>query len=137
MSTSNSPQRRLTLSKVFYSKTSSRHQSYLLPKYGKIDPWLSIFWLPYTQKNIQALESVQRRSARFVFNNCSPYDSVFAKLGWSSLAERQNEHTLIMLIHRLIDINIDSLLPPCPCNHCTCGLPNRFWQLPAAARIIA
>jgi len=62
--------------------------------------YASIVWSPYTQKNIQALESVQRRSARFVFNNYSPYYSVsdmLTKLGWSSLAERRNEHRLIML----------------------------------------
>ena len=33
----------------------------------------STIWSPYTQKDIQTLESVQRRSARFVFNNYSPY----------------------------------------------------------------
>ena len=42
---------------------------------------------------IQTLESVQRRSARFVFNDYSPYDSVsnmLTNLGWSPLADRQN-----------------------------------------------
>ena len=38
--------------------------------------YASIVWSPYKQKNIQALESVQKRSARFVFNYYSPYDSV-------------------------------------------------------------
>jgi len=51
--------------------------------------YASIVWSPYTQKNVQALESVQRRSARFVFNNYSPYDSasdILTKLGGSSVA---------------------------------------------------
>ena len=39
--------------------------------------YASTIWSPYTQKkSIQTLESVQRRSARFVFNDYSPYNSV-------------------------------------------------------------
>ena len=38
--------------------------------------YASIIWSPYTQKSIQAVESVQRRSARFVLNKCSSFDSV-------------------------------------------------------------
>jgi len=86
------------------------------------------------QKNIQALESVQKRSARFVLNNYSPYDNVFDMLSWSSLANRQKEHRLLMLhkiIYYLVDITADSLLPLRPCNHAMSGHPNRFAQLPA------
>ena len=46
----------------------------------------------HTEKH---LESVQRRSARFVFNNYSPRDSVpnmFTNLGWSPLTDRQKIH---------------------------------------------
>ena len=77
----------------------------------------SIIWSLYMQKNIQALESLQRRSARFVFNNYSPYDSVsdmLTNLRWSPLADRQKEHRLLMLytiIHHLVYIDADSLLP--------------------------
>ena len=101
--------------------------------------YASIFWSPHTQKNIQVLESIQRRSVRFVFKNYSPYDSVsdmLTKLGWISLAERQNEHKLIML-YNLVDINADSLLPRRPCNHSTRGHPNRFLQLPARVNTYA
>ena len=50
--------------------------------------YASVIWSPYTQKNIQAVESVQRRSARFVTNNYSPYTSVtnlLTNLGWKPL----------------------------------------------------
>ena len=99
--------------------------------------YASAIWSPYTQKNIQTLESVQRRSARFVFNDYSPYNSVsnmLTNLGWSPLADRRNEHRLIMLfkiIHHIVDINADVLLPACPCTHSTCGHSKRFLQLPA------
>ena len=99
--------------------------------------YASTIWSPYTQKNIQTLESVQRRSARLVFNDCSPYNSVsnmLTNLGWSPLADRQNEHRLIMLfkiIHHIVDINADDLLPPRPCIQSTRGHSKRFLQLPA------
>ena len=35
-----------------------------------------VVWDPYTQKDILAIESVQRRCARFVYNNYSSYASV-------------------------------------------------------------
>jgi len=35
--------------------------------------YASAIWSPYTQKNIDLLEAVQRQSVRFIFNNYSPY----------------------------------------------------------------
>jgi len=94
--------------------------------------YASIVWSPYTQKNIQAIESVQRRSARFVLNNYSPYDSVtdmLTNLGWNSLEHRRNELRLLMLykiIHHIVDIDADDLLPPRPQYHSTRGHSERF-----------
>ena len=54
---------------------------------------------------------------------------MLTNLGWSPLADRQNEHRLIMLfkiIHYIVDINADDLLPPRPCIHFTHGHPKRF-----------
>ena len=72
----------------------------------------SILWSPYTQKNTQALESVQRRSARFVLDNYSLYDSIsdmFTNFHWSPLADEQKEQSLPML-HHLVDIDVFNLI---------------------------
>jgi len=60
---------------------------------------------------------------RFTLNGYSPYNSVtnmLTHLDWSSLENRRNELRLQMLykiIHQLVDIDIDDLLPPCPHYH--------------------
>ena len=49
-------------------------------------------WSPYTKKNIQILEVVQRRAARFVNNDYSNFSSVTAMmqdLEWPTLEERR------------------------------------------------
>ena len=38
--------------------------------------YASTIWSPYTQRNVDLVEAVQRRSVRFIFNNYSPYASV-------------------------------------------------------------
>ena len=84
-------------------------------------------WAPYTQNNINAIEAVQRRAARFVFNNYSTYASVsnmIANLGWNSLHNRRNELRLIMLfkiVHKLVDIDAHDILVLHPSNHATRG----------------
>ena len=87
-------------------------------------------WAPYTQNNINAIEAVQRRAARFVFNNYSTYASVsnmIANLGWNSLHNRRNELRLIMLfkiVHKLVDIDAHDILVLRPSNHaCHQGSP--------------
>ena len=96
----------------------------------------SIIWSPYTQKNIQSVESVQRRAARFVTNNYSPYTSVtnmLTDLGWKPLSYRRNELRLLMfykIVHHLVDINVDTLLILLPSIHITRGHDERFLQLP-------
>ena len=97
--------------------------------------YASIIWSPYTQKNIQSVESVQRRAARFVTNNYSPYTSVtnmLKDLGWKPLSDRRNELRLLMfykILHHLVDINVDTLLTPLPPIHTTRGHDERFLQL--------
>ena len=56
-------------------------------------------WSPYTKQNIQKIEMVQRRAARWVSNSYSSYDSVSAmlsNLGWRSLEYRRNDSRLAM-----------------------------------------
>ena len=97
--------------------------------------YASTIWSPYTKRNIQAIESVQRRSARFVLNRYSSFDSVsnmLTDLGWNLLSDRRNKLRVLLLfkiIHHLVDIDIDDLLPPRPSNHSTRGHSERFLQL--------
>ena len=60
----------------------------------------STVWDPFYQKDIDRLERVQRRAARFVLNDYKPLSSVtsmVSQLGWKPLAERRREHRLSLL----------------------------------------
>ena len=61
--------------------------------------YASIVWDPFTQANIDKIEMVQRRAARYVQNNYSRYASVndmISKLGWRIL-QRRADNRLFML----------------------------------------
>ena len=76
----------------------------------------STLWDPFYQKDIDRLERVQRRAARFVFNDYKPLSSVtsmVSQLGWKPLAERRREHRLSLLykiINGLVAIPADTHL---------------------------
>ena len=76
-------------------------------------------WDPYTQKNINQLEMVQRRAARFVFKNDSRHVSVTAlikELGWSELSSARERDRLCMMfkiVNNLIPINFNDHLSYC------------------------
>ena len=60
----------------------------------------SAVWDPFYQKDIDRLEMVQRRAARFVLDDHKPLSSatsMVSQLGWKPLAERRREHRLFML----------------------------------------
>jgi len=63
-------------------------------------------WAPYTQRNINKIESIQRRVARFVLSDFSTYSSVtvmLSRLKWSTLHHRR--HTLkLTILHNLVDL---------------------------------
>ena len=64
-------------------------------------------WSPHTKKNIQILEAVQRRAARFVKNDYSNFSSVTAMmqdLEWPTLEERRWVIKVTMLFKILNDI---------------------------------
>ena len=73
-------------------------------------------WAPYLQKDIVKLESVQRRSARFVLNDYARLSSVtnmLQRLGWSTLEQRRNSLKIFMLykiIHGIVHIDYDEVL---------------------------
>jgi len=57
-------------------------------------------WDPWTKKNINQLEAVQRRSARFAMGDHSRYSSVtemLKKLAWIPLVERRAKSKAVML----------------------------------------
>ena len=64
-------------------------------------------WSPYTKKNIQILEAVQRRASRFVKNDYSNFSCVTAMmqdLEWPTLEERRSVTKVSMLFKNLNDI---------------------------------
>jgi hypothetical protein len=77
----------------------------------------SIWFYPYTHDNINKLEMVQRRAARYVqnnYHNTSSVTSMIDTLGWPTLAERRLKTRLIMLYkitHALIAIPNNILIP--------------------------
>ena len=69
----------------------------------------SSVWDPYTHKNINKLETVQRRAARFVTGNYDQRSSVSSMLkdiNWVPLEERRARNK-VFLLRKAIDRNID------------------------------
>ena len=73
-------------------------------------------WSPHTKKNIQSLEAVQRRAARFVQNDYGFTSSVTAMLqdlGWPTLEERRwsiKATMLFKILHNMVCIPADQYL---------------------------
>ncbi len=73
---------------------------------------------PHTQRNINKVKVVQRRSARYVMKDYRRYSSVTTmqqELEWHTLEQRRSQARLIMffkVIHGLIDIPADRYLKP-------------------------
>ena len=73
-------------------------------------------WSPFTRKNIQGLEAVQRRAARFVKNDYRFTSSVTAMLQdleWPTLEERRwaiKATMLFKILHHLVCIPADQYL---------------------------
>ena len=72
--------------------------------------YASSVWSPHTQKNIKKVERVQRRAARWVKHNYSPYESVtnmVDSLGWRTLEQRRADTRLILfykIVHSLVAV---------------------------------
>ena len=72
--------------------------------------YLCTVWDPHTSKNVNNLEMVQRRSARFVFSNyprTASLSDMIKTLGWESLAERRKKSKIIMMYK--IDNNLSDI----------------------------
>ena len=67
-------------------------------------------WDPYIQEDIQRIEMVQRRAARWVLSDYSPYSSVsdmLGRLGWRTLEQRRADSRLVLfykIVHGLVAI---------------------------------
>ena len=58
-------------------------------------------WSPYTKENINKIEKVQRRAARWVTNDYSSYSSVMdmlSNLGWRPLENRRTDTRLAIVL---------------------------------------
>jgi len=77
-----------------------------------------VVWSLYTQINIDKLEKVQRRAARFVCNDFSMYPSVtnmLNRMHWTTLETRRANLRLIILmmfkiVNNLVEINAGTSL---------------------------
>ena len=76
-----------------------------------------VIWDPYTASNIQALEMVQRRSARFVtgdYRQTSSVSSMLQQLNWPTLQERRATQKTVMMyriVNHLVAIPTTCLIP--------------------------
>jgi hypothetical protein len=64
-------------------------------------------WNPYLKKDCDQLDKVQRRAARFVYNNYSRYTSVTSllnKLQWKTLSDRRREDRLVLMYKIINDL---------------------------------
>jgi hypothetical protein len=78
-----------------------------------------VVWDPYTQTDINKVEAVQRRVARYVANNHrnrSSVSNIIHRLKWRPLADRRKDDRLVMLYkidRELVVINKENrLIPP-------------------------
>ena len=82
------------------------YQTYIRP----IIEYAAVIWSPHTQSDIHIVEMLQRKAARFVFNDFSRLSSVtnmLEHLRWDTLEQRRNQLTLLMLykiIHQLVEV---------------------------------
>ena len=98
--------------------------------------YASSIWDPSTQKDIDKLEMIQWRAARYVTGRYSPYDSpsdMISNLGWPSLQQRRAESRLSMfhkIVNNKVDIVKDRYLSP-NTRPSRQGNTTRFCKIPA------
>ena len=78
--------------------------------------YASVVWSPFTQFNIDKIEKVQCKAARFVFNHYYRYSSVtnmFNYLKWESFEHRRTKSTIIMfckIINNIVSADFSNYL---------------------------
>ena len=103
------PQRLIEL--VFIRRNiPTKHQGIRQTAYSTlVRPPVSPVWSPYTQANINKVEAVHRRAARWVTNDYSSYSSVtqmINSLGWRSL-----EHARLIMFYKIVNGYVEIHLP--------------------------
>ena len=74
-------------------------------------------WAPHTAQDINRIEMIQRRAARFVYHNYYPsvsVSSILKSLGWPTLQVRRNYLKLLLtykILNAMISIPPDNLKP--------------------------
>ena len=97
--------------------------------------YAAVIWSPHLQNNIYQIEMVQRKAARFVFNDHSRHSSVtdmLNRLNWQSLEKRRDDLTLLMfykIINQHIDVPYNHILQK-PFNFTRSG-NRKFLHLPS------
>ena len=72
-------------------------------------------WDPHLRKDIAAIESVQRKAARFVkhdYHRTSSVSAMLAELGWANLADRRRDLRLALMfkiVHHHVAVPADTL----------------------------
>ena len=93
--------------------------------------YASTVWSPYTNSNIYMLDMVQRRAARFITNNYSPWASVtdiLDHLNLPTLEQRRNNLKLVITIYKMVhrQVHIDNRNYLIPTASQTRGHDQRF-----------
>ena len=81
--------------------------------------YASVVWDPYTKANVQQLEKVQRRAARFATGNHTDYTpgavtGLLKDLGWDTLERRQTRNRLSMFYkiqHGQAEVTTENIIP--------------------------
>ena len=75
--------------------------------------YAAFVWSPHTLQNINKLEAIQRRAARYVMSNYDRHSSVsemLRVLQWSRLQERRNVQSL-SIFYKILSGLVDVVLP--------------------------
>ena len=68
--------------------------------------YCSVVWSPYTKRNTDKLERVQRRATKFILKSDDPYDIRLKKLNLMSLEKRRSLGDMTFL-YKVLNGNID------------------------------
>ena len=80
--------------------------------------YAAVVWVPHTKCDINRLEAVQRRAARFVtsdYNRTSSVTVMLDNLNWSTLISRRQTSRLCLLykiIYNLVDVTLPNYITP-------------------------
>ena len=98
--------------------------------------YAAFVWSPHTTNNINKLEAIQRRAARYVMSNYNKYSSMsnmLATLNWKSLKQRRDIQSLTILhVQDTVRNGLaDVVLPNCliPNRLATRGHNKKFHQI--------